>query len=378
MLQRKLYLQHTIDVYVAELAEGKFKLTFHRMTTRERIEIITSRAVAEFLALLNGKNSVEEILKKLGTFDELEAKNFIDFLTSHHLVTDQDSDAYSHSKYERQIAYFDDMILDRKGIETQELLGTKTVTLLGCGAVNGYIAELLARAGVKKFTLVDYKVFDIQNISRHIYSKATDIGKSKVEILSKYLTDIDSEIKVDFYQEKLTPNSDLSKWVPERESLVINGCDEPYIGHTSLKIGRYLQDKNIPLYVSGGFDAHLMSSGELVFPPLTPCIDCIQSTFSKALGEWKPTYSQLKDSSALIKIDPTIVEEFPVLNIGGAGGLASMSSFSASLSSMEIIQFLVEDSNLIFNSLRYEYLPNKGEMTGFELLKQDDCHVCNG
>ena len=78
MLQRKLYLQHTIDVYVAELAEGKFKLTFHRMTTRERIEIITSRAVAEFLALLNGKNSVEEILKKLGTFDELEAKNFID------------------------------------------------------------------------------------------------------------------------------------------------------------------------------------------------------------------------------------------------------------------------------------------------------------
>ena len=63
MLQRKLYLQHTIDVYVAELAEGKFKLTFHRMTTRERIEIITSRAVAEFLALLNGKNSVEEILK---------------------------------------------------------------------------------------------------------------------------------------------------------------------------------------------------------------------------------------------------------------------------------------------------------------------------
>lgn len=378
MLQKKLYLQHTIDVYVAELTEGTFKLTFHRMTTRERIEIITSRAVAEFLALLNGKNSVEEILKKLGTFDELEAKKFIDFLTSHHLVTDQDRNAYSHSKYERQIAYFDDMILDRKGIETQELLGTKTVTLLGCGAVNGYIAELLARAGVKNFTLVDYKAFDIQNISRHIYSKATDIGKSKVEILSKYLTDIDSEIKVDFYQEKLTPNSDLSKWVPEKESLVINGCDEPYIGHTSLKIGRYLQDKNIPLYVSGGFDAHLMSSGELVFPPFTPCIDCIQSTFSKALGEWKPTYSQLKDSSALIKTDPTIVKDFPVLNIGGAGGLASMSSFSASLSSMEIIQFLVEDSNLTFNSLRYEYLPNKGEMTGFELLKQDDCHACNG
>lgn len=377
MLEKKFYLQHTVDVYLSELNDEKVKITFHRMTTREKVEIITSKIIAEFLALLDGKRTTQEILTKLGVFEQYSANGLITFLLDQHLITEDDEKVDSHSRYARQIAYLDDMVLDRKGHHTQKIIESKKVTILGCGAVTGNIAETLVRAGVLNFSLVDDKCFQKSNLSRHVFSRISDIGNSKVETLANYLRKIDSRVNVTIFNEKLLPHSDLSKWISEDTALVINGCDEPYIGHTSLKLGRYLQPRNIPMYVAGGFDAHLMSSGELVYPPNTPCIDCIQNTFSKALGDWKPIYSKTQDIHTLIKTANSEDKKIVNYNIGGSGGIVMMSGFSAFLSSLKIIKFLAEDSHYNYLTLRYEYLPNAGELTSFTLLKQGGCDVCN-
>jgi len=383
MLSRTFFLQHTVDVYVTELEHEKVRITFHRMTTREKLEIVTFRSTAEFLALLNGKRTALEILTTLGEFNQNDALNLLDFLLSQHLITEQDENVDSDSRYVRQIAYLDDMLLDRKGVETQLIISSKKVTILGCGAVTGAIAETLARAGVLKFVLVDKKHFQESNLSRHLFARDSDIGKAKAEVLAQYLKRIDSRIEVTIFKEKLLPNSAISKWVTNDTSIVINGCDEPYIGHTSVKLGRYLHTRNIPMYVMGGFDAHLMSSGELVFPPQTPCIDCIQNTFNIALNDWKPVYNkvnsihELVTGKSLIK-GSTLESEYSVVdNIGGSGGLAMMSGFSAYFSSLKIMHFLSEDSKYDYTTYRYEYLPNHGELTSFKLLKQDGCNVCN-
>ena len=157
-----------------------------------------------------------------------------------------------------------------------------------------------------------------------------------------------------------------------------NGCDEPYIGHTSLKIGRYAQAKNLPLYITGGFDAHLMSSGEIIYPPKTPCIDCAQKTFIQSLGDWKPIYVNTTNSPNITTKDKNTTSNFPQNNlIGGAGGLVMMNCFSAHLSCLKILHFLAEDSSFDYRSIRYEYLPNKGILTKFEMKKQENCNVCN-
>ncbi len=383
MLSKKFYIQHTVDVYVTELEQEKVRVTFHRMTTREKVEIITFKSTAEFLALLNGRKTALEILTKLGEFNQSDAQNLLDFLLTQHLITEQDESADSDSRYVRQIAYLDDMLLDRKGSETQRIVSSKKITILGCGAVTGAIAEILARAGVLNFVLVDDKYFHESNLSRHLFARKSDIGKAKVEVLADYLKKIDPRIEVTVFVEKLLPNSVLSKWITNDTSIVINGCDQPYIGHTSVKLGRYLNGSNIPMYVMGGFDAHLMSSGELVFPPQTPCIDCIQSTFNIALNDWKPVYNKVDSIDELVT--GITLEKNPILengcsvvdNIGGSGGLAMMSGFSACFSSLKIIHFLSEDSKYDYTTYRYEYLPNIGELTSFKLLKQGGCNVCN-
>jgi len=375
MLNRIFKIKDTVDVFVSETeSPGIVLIIFHKMTTRDRIEILASKSVAELLALLNGKDSVIDILKQMGDFKEDQANELFNFLSQQHLIVDSCEDTGKDHRYKRQVAYFDDMILDRPGIETQNILASKKVVILGCGAVGSAIAEILVRAGVSRIVLVDYKKLTKQSISRHLFATEKDVGEYKVKALATYLSKINTNLSINTYCDMLLPDSDLSAWIDDDVSIVINGCDEPYIGYTSLKIGRYLSNRGIALYVMGGFDAHLMSSGELILPPITPCIDCAQQTFTKALGDWKPVYSAVDVSNANSDSAQPVSSNYVA---GGPGGLAMMSGFSASMAALTILQFLAEDSNLDYNIKRYEYLINKGEMTEFKLQKQEKCNVCN-
>lgn len=380
MLNKVFNLKNTIDIFVTETeSPNKVLLTFHKMTTRTRIELIVGKSVAEFLALLDGLKTVKSILKELGNFNETEALSLITFLQEQHLIVDNCESNEVSPRFSRQIAYFDDMILDRSGSDTQTKLASKKIVILGCGSVGAAIAETLVRAGISKLSLVDYKIITESCMDRHLFTRLDHIGLSKVEVLADYLRSIDTSVKIKTYQEHLLPKTDLSKWIQNDTDLIINSCDEPYIGHIALKIGRYAQTKNIPLYIAGGFDAHLMSSGELVYPPHTPCIDCAQQTFTKALGNWKPTYSDTARLENILETQETIQIPSDIsasYQIGGAGGLVMMSCFSAHLSCLKILQFLAEDSAYDYKSIRYEYLLNDGELTSFEMLKQEYCHVC--
>lgn len=379
MLNKKFKLQDTLDIYISEENDDKVLITFNRMTTRERLEIVTHRKVAEFLACLNGKKTASEILNTLGNFEPEQAIQLLDFLKSEHFMYEVDENKVEDRRYSRQIAYFDDMVLNQSGWESQKKLQQKHIVIIGCGAVTGAMAEILARVGVEKFTLIDDKTVRQSDLLRHLFCRLDDIGDDKVEVLSRYLKRINSKIQTVIFNERLLPHTDLEQWIEDDVDLVINGCDEPYLGHTSLKIGRFVQTKKIPMYVMGGFDAHLMSSGELVFPPYTPCIDCCQQTFQKALSDWKPTYTEVKNPTNLVRKNNVFISQEHFFDIGGAGGISAMSLFSANLSCLRIIQFLVGDSKFDYKTERYEYLIDKGEMTAFEMVKQPSfCGVCNG
>mgnify|MGYP000895256526 CR=1 FL=1 len=380
MLNKKFKLQDTLDVYISELENDKVIITFSRMTTRERLEITTHRNVATFLACLNGKQTATEILTTLGHFDIEQAVKLLDFLQSKHLIYEVSNREIKNSRYSRQIAYFDDMILNQSGNKSQQRLQAKHIVIIGCGAVTGAIAEILARAGVEKFTLIDNKKVRHSDLLRHLFCRLNHLGSYKVDVLADYLKRINHKIQITIFREKLLPQTDLNRWITDDIDLVVNGCDEPYLGHTSLKIGRFLQMKNIPMYVMGGFDAHLMSSGELVFPPQTPCIDCCQQTFQKALTNWKPTYTEVENPDMLVKEMSNIsINQEHFFDIGGSGGLSVMSLFSANLSCLRIIQLLVGDEKFDYKTERYEYILNSGEMTVFEMVKQDEfCGLCNG
>ncbi|KAI9433772.1 hypothetical protein F5148DRAFT_1295359 [Russula earlei] len=98
---------------------------------------------------------------------------------------------------------------------TQLLLGDEKVTTLmnrnvlvvGLGGVGGICAEMIARAGIGKMTIIDNDVVDLSNCNRQIPALHSTAGKSKAEVMAERLKDInpdlDLTVKAIFFENDL-------------------------------------------------------------------------------------------------------------------------------------------------------------------------------
>ncbi|KAF5273180.1 hypothetical protein FQR65_LT17185 [Abscondita terminalis] len=99
--------------------------------------------------------------------------------------------------YSRQI------LLDGWDLEAQEKLKLANILIVGCGGIGCTTAELLARAGVGKISLIDADIIEISNLQRQIAYVEPDIGFYKAEILAKRLQQINPFIQVEHYTNRL-------------------------------------------------------------------------------------------------------------------------------------------------------------------------------
>jgi tRNA A37 threonylcarbamoyladenosine dehydratase len=83
----------------------------------------------------------------------------------------------------------------------------KTILVVGLGGVGGYAVEGLARAGFKKFILVDFDSISLSNINRQIIALHSTIGRLKSEVFKERVLDINPnsnvEIVTGFFDEEL-------------------------------------------------------------------------------------------------------------------------------------------------------------------------------
>ncbi len=95
------------------------------------------------------------------------------------------------------------------GDRSIELLAKQHVAIFGLGGVGGHVAEVLARCGVGKFTVIDKDIIDITNINRQILALHSTIGVKKVDICAKRLLDINPNIEVTALDIDFSSDSDL-------------------------------------------------------------------------------------------------------------------------------------------------------------------------
>jgi tRNA A37 threonylcarbamoyladenosine dehydratase len=89
---------------------------------------------------------------------------------------------------ERMYMMFDDKQAER--------LHNAHVLVVGLGGVGGVIAEMLARAGIGKLTIVDGDTIHHTNRNRQIIALQSSEGKSKVAAWEERLRDISPEIEI--------------------------------------------------------------------------------------------------------------------------------------------------------------------------------------
>lgn len=364
MSYNKVYkIRDGVDLYLNQ----NELLTIYFMNTRLRKQFKVSQVIVNILESVDGERSISNIHNKLQ--DDLNSKididdvvSVLDKLIDLNVIVEKvnvDEDDNLIIRYDRQINFFGDFINNNyNSIKAQQKLKDSRILIFGCGAIGGDIAIHLAMCGVENFILYDYDIVEESDITRHMYYKKEYIGMKKIDALENYLLTINRDINIIKIDEALTPNKDIENLIDDA-TFVINTADEPYIGYTSMKISRYCTKKRKVHFIGGGFDAHLASSGELIIPGVTPCVDCYAQHFKEVLEGWKP------------KKHPVIERQLEL------GGLSSMSLFSASYAVIEIVKYICGLINIKeYSNTRGEFLFGTMDITYLDVTRNKKCKVC--
>ncbi len=362
-----LELNPSVDIYKID----DDRLEFYFMTTRQRIAMNVSEAVISLINGFDGIAAIGTLCEHIGIdFEDDNVQNFLQYLLHKKILLipaeeEQERKVLSDDdlcRYDRQLNYFNSSF-PSSAYEIQNVLQSTKVLIFGLGAIGSGIAMQLVMSGVRHLILVDKDIVSKDSLERHFMFTSSDVGRSKVEAFSDFLKRIDSKVECSTYHQIIDYDTPIDALL-DNSDFVINTLDEPYIGHTSMKIGRGCFVRDLPLYVAGGFDAHLMSTGELIVPNKTPCVDCYVSYFSESLKEWQPQYNV--GALTETEIQNSIFE---------VGGLASMSLFSVSYAVIVILSYIAT-KDASYSKGRGELLFDSMEINYLNVSKNPQCHVC--
>lgn len=363
-MKNKVYkVKDSVDLF---LSDEKYIMAYY-MNSRQRKSFKVNKETVYLFELLDGEKTVSEIetlMKKDCNADMESVEEVINVLEKNRIITEvylgDDILSFDDQKrYTRQINYFTEFLGgEKEGILAQKKVMESHVIIFGCGAVGGGIAIELAMAGVNHFILYDFDLVEKSDVSRHIYFSEEYIGMPKVEALKKAILSINPNCVVECKNMSMKPNDNIEDIIIAGD-FIVNTLDEPYIGYTSSKISRICVKYNLPHFIAGGFDAHLASTGELIIPYVTPCVECYSGYFKERLKNWKPKKHPVKTRYMEI------------------GGLASMTLFSVSYAAIEILKYIAGLVNLKEEyKVRGELLFNDLNLTYLNVKKNPECPIC--
>jgi molybdopterin/thiamine biosynthesis adenylyltransferase/rhodanese-related sulfurtransferase len=116
------------------------------------------------------------------------------------------------------------ILLPEVGERGQEKLLKSKVLLLGAGGLGAPSALYLAAAGVGTLGLVDADTVDASNLQRQIIHATSRLGMPKVDSAETALVDLNPDVKVVKYQERLT-SENVDRIFGAGWDAIVDGCD---------------------------------------------------------------------------------------------------------------------------------------------------------
>ncbi|WP_100614767.1 HesA/MoeB/ThiF family protein [Confluentibacter citreus] len=115
------------------------------------------------------------------------------------------------------------IILSEIGQLGQDKLTNAKVLVVGAGGLGCPILQYLAAAGIGTLGIIDFDVVEISNLQRQVLFGTSSLGKNKAEAAKTRLEDLNSEISVIAYAEKLTYQNALELF--NNYDIIVDGSD---------------------------------------------------------------------------------------------------------------------------------------------------------
>ncbi len=99
------------------------------------------------------------------------------------------------------------MAINGTAYPARQKLAQAKVLVVGVGALGSAVASRLVEAGIGTLGLVDGDRVDITNLHRQLLFRAEHVGRWKVEIAESVLRQVDSEVTIQLWRERLVPEN---------------------------------------------------------------------------------------------------------------------------------------------------------------------------
>ena len=119
--------------------------------------------------------------------------------------------------------YSRNILLKDIGGEGQSRLLESSVLIIGAGGLGSPAAFYLAAAGVGHIGIIDHDVVDISNLQRQILFNENSIGKSKVKEAERTINEVNPDVKVTTYQERLSSDNIMN--IIDGYDVILDGTD---------------------------------------------------------------------------------------------------------------------------------------------------------
>lgn len=154
------------------------------------------------------------------------------------------------------------------GKEDLSLLSSKHVAIVGLGGVGGYVVDALSRAGINRFTLVDFDVFEKSNINRQLLSSLDVIGSKKTDVASAWVKRINGNADVIVRDTFLSEEN--IKDVINRPDLIVDAIDSV---KSKVALIKYALENDIPVVSSMGA-ANKLDLTRITFADISETYGC--------------------------------------------------------------------------------------------------------
>jgi len=124
---------------------------------------------------------------------------------------------------EQILRYSRHLILPEVGMVGQKKLRAASVLIIGAGGLGCPIALYLTAAGIGRLGLVDFDVVDRTNLQRQVLYGESVVGVPKVEAAAERLKDLNPDVEIETYPERLTSENALQ--IMSDYDIIIDGTD---------------------------------------------------------------------------------------------------------------------------------------------------------
>ena len=154
------------------------------------------------------------------------------------------------------------------GKEDLSLLSSKHVAIVGLGGVGGYVVDALSRAGINRFTLVDFDVFEKSNINRQLLSSLDVIGSKKTDVASAWVKRINGNADV-IVRDTFLSEENIKEMI-DRPDLIVDAIDSV---KSKVALIKYALENDIPVVSSMGA-ANKLDLTRITFADISETYGC--------------------------------------------------------------------------------------------------------